>query len=192
MRSSPGPTHHAGSRWLPAHQLGGKEIHHLVNQAIVQQGPGQSRPALGQKAGDSPRAQLIHEWRPDPPGPDRRRAGAAPGLRPRSGAGPGPGGRRAQQATRQPGAGPGPKPWPRRGRRRLLSTTTLRGLGLPGRRQVSWGSSVSAVPAPTIIASTQPRTRCTKRRLAPPVIQRLCPVALAVLPSMVAAVLRIT
>ena len=41
---------------------------------------------------------------------------------------------------------------------------------MPGRRQVSSGSSASAVPMPTMIASLCARSRCTRSRAASPVI----------------------
>ena len=63
------------------------------------------------------------------------------------------------------------------GRRNCRSSTTRTGERSfsPGSRQVSSGSSASAVPVPTRIASWVARRPCARRRAGSPVIQRLSP-----------------
>ena len=59
-------------------------------------------------------------------------------------------------------------------------------------RQVSSGSSARTVPAPTSTASISLRQRCTRARDRSLLIQRASPLALAILPSSVAANLSVT
>ena len=58
------------------------------------------------------------------------------------------------------------------GMRKLRSSTTRTGdrASMPGRRQVSSGSSASTVPIPTRMASHCARNRCTRAFAASPVI----------------------
>ena len=53
----------------------------------------------------------------------------------------------------------------------------------PAGRAVSSGSSANTVFAPTITASTRPRSSCTRRRDAPPLIHLESPALVAILPS---------
>ena len=79
----------------------------------------------------------------------------------------------------------------------VSETTTRSGVRGPagppsGLRAARCGSSARSVPAPTSTASHRPRRACTSARLSGPLIQRACPVRLAVLPSSVIAHLTIT
>ena len=80
----------------------------------------------------------------------------------------------------------------RSGTRKRPSRMTRNGLRPPRTRQVSSGSSRMTVSAPTRTTSCVARSRCTKRRLSSPVIQRDSPLAVAMRPSSDAASLSVT
>ena len=75
---------------------------------------------------------------------------------------------------------------------RVYDTRTGDRCSRPGRRQVSCGSSASAVPAPISTASCVARSQCPRRRAASSVIQRLSPEASAMRPSRLVASFNVT
>jgi hypothetical protein len=82
------------------------------------------------------------------------------------------------------------------GIRSLESATTRRGwrpaVSIPEERTFMDGSSASTVPIPVRTAEHEALSRCTSSRASGPVIHRLSPLAMAVRPSRLAAVLTIT
>ncbi len=63
---------------------------------------------------------------------------------------------------------------------------------LPGRRQFSMGLSAVTVPLPARMAGWSCRSSCTRARAGSPVTQRESPVCVAIFPSSVIAVLKVT
>jgi hypothetical protein len=82
--------------------------------------------------------------------------------------------------------------WEVSGSRARVSTTTRPATRGPGGRAVNNGSSASAVPMPTRMPSTRPRSSWTRRREASLEIHFESPVLVAILPSSVIAHLACT